>query len=313
MKSSHVLPIIELLHRAELVPSATAVLSPLTRSIIEQAETSIQSRLQALQQTSLFTRWRLVLALIHGKGTYKQDFERLAGHSTATLADTLAALQSLYVAWIPLAVTCAELSEQPRRMLQARGVATPDAHIFSDTQKYCGDVLSLWGIVHEFPTLVPMLERSSTPTSSDEGGIFFRSAWLWFKRRQMWQVVEENNKFKADIDIAAPRVYELLDGRETEILQQFTRTEQPFAKFREWTWSDQPLTKRLLWRWLEYGTAAQDAVHRTGREVLCGLRLQVQRHAQTAMQQGRIANADDLWSLTLNEARNLAAVIDAVR
>jgi hypothetical protein len=298
-------------------------LSPLTRSTLESVADRIQTRIQDLQQQSLvgrltrfiyFLRWRQGWLFVQDKGSYKQDFTRLAALPTATMTETLNALQELYVTWIPLAVACAKLSAIPRQMLQARGIADPDAHVFSDEQQFRSDMLSLWGIVHEFPSLAATLERCSLPHADDEGGIFFRSAWLWFKRRQMWRVMEwhdghdRHDGSHGDIDVAAPRMYEFFDEYGTAsaaLSRQFIQPTQPFAKFREWTWNDEPFARRRLWRWLEQSVAAQDAVHRAGREVLCGLRFQLQRHASALQQRGALSSVEALWGLTLHEAQSL--------
>jgi hypothetical protein len=208
------------------LPFDAQQLSPFMVSLLDAAcMEQIERRVQALAGASMMRKmWYLA----------SQPSTALAGvvlpSDNATTEEMLLSLRQFYVEWITHYCSLNEILRHVEVMfehrLQSRSemVQSLADRILHDERQYKNDILSLWGVLHEYPALMPFVLEGDVPPVGVGGAVFFRSAWLWFRRRQRYKalftfspqsvhmaqtVVKGMLLYSSDWDLAAVRVGEV--------------------------------------------------------------------------------------------------------
>jgi hypothetical protein len=246
--------------------------APPTLVLIESRADEILRRLDVLRARRFFWSLQTPQTNIFSHNAVQKSAQNSFGTQT---------IEHFYADVLPEYIWRAEQVESALQGLRERSIAAPDEQILSSQRRFRNDVLSLWGIVQEFPALKPRLEQclesGSLPSSEDEGGMYFRSAWLWFCRRQGRRaaaaLLPEVSPFAQELDVAAPRLQDFFAGEaRAPLFALFMQSEQPFPRFRDRLWQRYPLETRLRWWWAERMLERFDALHESALERVCAER-----------------------------------------
>jgi len=235
------------------------------------------------------------------------------------------------------------LLEKPLARLRARGLPEPERRLNTSAKRWTEDVLALWGIVQEFPTLHEPLGRGVMPDLSVKGNRFFCSAWLWMQRRHgtrafvpqiayippippiahtaqtalpthsTVQATVQTTVYTHDVDVAAPRAAEWINAdhtpgaaeRRTILFQWLLTSPQPENTPHDWDWDSYSFSTTLLWRWAERLAQAQDAIVTAGLAQCAALRGVLLSLAEDAVRRGALPTVEALWACNVETVRRL--------